>query len=52
MKIEWSPAARASARRYVKDQDGMHRIGLAVAALAADPYPADAFIEVTITVCE
>jgi mRNA-degrading endonuclease RelE of RelBE toxin-antitoxin system len=25
------------------DQDGMHRIGAAVTALAADPYPPEAF---------
>lgn len=43
MRIEWSPAARASARRYLEDQDGMRRIGAAVAALAADPYPPGAF---------
>ena len=43
MKIEWSPAARASARRYMEDQPGMRSIGSAVAALATDPYPADAF---------
>jgi len=33
-----SPAARASARRYMADQDGMRAIGAAVAALALDPY--------------
>jgi mRNA-degrading endonuclease RelE of RelBE toxin-antitoxin system len=43
MKIEWSPAARASARRYMADQNGMRAIGAAVAALALDPYPANAF---------
>ena len=43
MKIEWSPAARASARRYMDDQDGMRAIGVAVARLAADPYPPEAF---------
>ncbi len=39
MKIEWTPGAVASARRYVHDQDGMRAIGAAVAALAGDPYP-------------
>ena len=39
MKIEWTPAAVASARRYMHDQDGMRSIGGAVAALADDPYP-------------
>ena len=43
MKIEWSPAARASARRYLADQDGMRAIGAAVASLADDPYPPEAF---------
>ncbi len=39
MKIEWTPAAVASARRYMHDQDGMRIIGVAVAALADDPCP-------------
>lgn len=43
VRIEWSPAARASARRYLHDQGGMRAIGAAVAALAGDPYPAGAF---------
>ncbi len=43
MKIEWSPAARASARAYLADQDGMRQIGAAVASLAMDPYPSEAF---------
>lgn len=43
MKIRWSPAATALARRYLRDQDGMRAIGVAVAALARDPYPAEAF---------
>ena len=43
MRIEWSPPARASARRYMADQDGMRAIGLAVAALAEDPLPSSAF---------
>ena len=43
MRIEWSPAARASARRYMEDQDGMRAIGVAVAALALDPYPPEGF---------
>jgi mRNA-degrading endonuclease RelE of RelBE toxin-antitoxin system len=41
--IEWSPAARASARRYMVDQDGMRAIGAAVASLADDPLPAEGF---------
>ncbi|HTZ22390.1 MAG TPA: type II toxin-antitoxin system RelE/ParE family toxin [Streptosporangiaceae bacterium] len=43
MRIEWSPAAIRSARRHAEDQDGMQAIGTAVAHLADDPYPADAF---------
>lgn len=43
MKIEWSPRARALARRYLADQDGMHAIGAAVASLADDPCPPGAF---------
>ena len=39
MKIEWTPAAVASARRYMHDQDGMRAMGAAVGALADDPYP-------------
>ena len=43
MTIEWSPAARASARRYLADQDGMRAIGAAVVALSDDPCPPEAF---------
>lgn len=43
MRIEWSPAAIRSARRHAGDQAGMHAIGAAVARLADDPCPADAF---------
>jgi mRNA interferase RelE/StbE len=43
VKIEWSPAARASARRYLEDQDGMRAIGIAIAGLADHPYPPEAF---------
>jgi mRNA-degrading endonuclease RelE of RelBE toxin-antitoxin system len=43
VKIEWSPAARASARRYLADQDGMRAIGGAIAQLAGNPYLPDAF---------
>ena len=39
MRIEWTPAAVASARRYMHDQDGMRAVGATVAALADDPYP-------------
>ena len=43
MKIQWTPAASALARRFMRDQDGMRTIGAAVAALARDPYPPEAF---------
>jgi mRNA-degrading endonuclease RelE of RelBE toxin-antitoxin system len=43
VRIEWSPAARASARRYLSDQDGMRSMGAAVARLAVDPYPPEVF---------
>ena len=43
MKIRWSPAAAALARRYMHDQDGMRAIGTAVSALAGDPCPPEAF---------
>jgi len=41
--IQWTPAAAASARRYMHDQDGLRAIGAAVEALANDPYPAEGF---------
>jgi mRNA-degrading endonuclease RelE of RelBE toxin-antitoxin system len=44
VRIEWSPAACAGARRYMADQDGMREIARAVTALADDPSPAAAFI--------
>ena len=40
MNIEWTPAAVASARRYIHDQPGIRVIGAAIAALADNPYPA------------
>jgi mRNA-degrading endonuclease RelE of RelBE toxin-antitoxin system len=43
VKIRWSPAAAALARRYLRDQNGMRAIGVSVAALADDPYPSEAF---------
>ena len=43
MRIEWSPAACASARRYLGDQDGLRQVGAAVTALAEEPYPAESF---------
>jgi hypothetical protein len=43
VKIRWSPLAIALARRYMYDQDGMRASGEAIAALAGDPYPPEAF---------
>jgi mRNA-degrading endonuclease RelE of RelBE toxin-antitoxin system len=43
VKVQWSPAAAALARRYMRDQEGMRTIGAAVAALADNPYPPEAF---------
>lgn len=43
MRIRWSPAAIALARRYLRDQDGMRAVGAAVVGLADDPYPPEGF---------
>jgi hypothetical protein len=43
VKIRWTRAAAASARRFIHDQDGMRAIGVVVAGLAEDPLPADGF---------
>lgn len=44
MRIEWSDAGTASARRFMRDdQDGLLAVGLAIRSLADDPYPAEAF---------
>lgn len=43
MKIRWTPEASALARRFMRDQDGIRAVGAAVAALADDPYPPEAF---------
>lgn len=44
MRIEWSDAGKASARRFMReDQDGLRAVGLAVLTLADDPYPSEAF---------
>ena len=44
MQIRWSDAGKASARRFMRDdQDGLRAVGLAILALADDPYPANAF---------
>jgi mRNA-degrading endonuclease RelE of RelBE toxin-antitoxin system len=43
VRLEWSPAGRASARRFLADQPGMRAIGSLVEGLTADPVPADGF---------
>jgi mRNA-degrading endonuclease RelE of RelBE toxin-antitoxin system len=43
VKIRWTPAAAASARRFMHDQNGMRAIGAAVTGLAEDPFPAEGF---------
>jgi mRNA interferase RelE/StbE len=37
--IEWTPAAVASVRRYLRDQEGMRAVGAAISALADEPCP-------------
>jgi mRNA-degrading endonuclease RelE of RelBE toxin-antitoxin system len=39
MEVRWSERARASARQYMRDQDGLSAVGVAIAALADDPIP-------------
>lgn len=39
MEIEWADAAKVSARGFMRDQDGMRAVAVAVNALADDPYP-------------
>ena len=43
MKIEWTPEAQQTLRRYMRDQQGMHAIHAAVRALAGDPTPPESF---------
>lgn len=44
MRVEWTPAALLSAARFIADQPGMRVLNGAIAALADDPEPAQAFI--------
>ncbi|WP_165959114.1 type II toxin-antitoxin system RelE/ParE family toxin [Actinomadura sp. KC345] len=44
MKVEWSLGAKRSAARFMRDQEGMRRLVDAVARLAEDPYPSEAFV--------
>jgi len=43
VRVEWSNAAVASARRFMRDQDGLRAVGEAVLALADEPYPPESF---------
>jgi mRNA interferase RelE/StbE len=42
--IVWRHAALTSARRFMADQAGMRDVNRAIAALAKDPGPPDAFV--------
>lgn len=44
MRIEWRHTAVVSARRFMDDQAGLRAVNAAVAALADDPAPPNAFI--------
>ena len=44
MRVEWSIAARISARRYLAGQPGMRAVATAVSSLAVNPNPPEAFI--------
>ena len=44
MTIVWRHAALTSARRFMADQAGMRQVNRAIAALAEDPEPPDAFV--------
>jgi mRNA interferase RelE/StbE len=44
VRIAWSETALTSAARFISDQDGMVAINGAVAALANEPSPPEAFI--------
>lgn len=41
--IEWEDGARASFRRYLRDQDGVLAVLAAIDALADDPFPPQGF---------
>lgn len=44
MKIEWSPAAKRSAARFMRDQEGLRHLLDAIDLLAENPRPPEAFI--------
>lgn len=44
MRIEWRLSAIESARRFMDDQAGLRAVNVAVAALADDPEPPEAFV--------
>lgn len=39
MEIEWPDTAKASARRFMRDQAGMRAVGEAVESLRGQPFP-------------
>jgi plasmid stabilization system protein ParE len=44
VRVIWSEIAQATFVRFMADQDGMMAVNRAVAALADDPAPPDAFV--------
>lgn len=44
MRVEWRHDAVASARRFLDDQAGLRAVNAAVAGLAGNPDPPEAFI--------
>ena len=44
MRAEWTPAALESAAGFITDQPAMRAINMAVATLARDPVPPEAFV--------
>jgi mRNA-degrading endonuclease RelE of RelBE toxin-antitoxin system len=44
VRVEWTPAALSSAARFFADQPGMRALNAAIAALADDPEPAQAYV--------
>lgn len=39
MRVRWEDGAKASARRYMRDQAGILPVFAAIDALASDPFP-------------
>jgi mRNA-degrading endonuclease RelE of RelBE toxin-antitoxin system len=47
VRIKWSDTAQVTMHQFMRDQNGMRAVSAAVAALAADPAPPEAFIRGT-----